>query len=376
MKIRSWLEGPCASARLWVQALAIACVCTAPADAATSLSDSLTGFSGDTTEFSLQQSLASAGFDVFSVDGLAEDFTSNPAVVFDGAGAHFGLAYELDGGGGDGGRNYIRTIESDYAFSSFRAEVTIDVDLGLAGSAFQQVFFGMGTGETALFGVPDWSTQNSSTFMAPEPGFIKTWSSSNDVNAWNDNDAVAGLEGNGVHRLQMTYNADSRTIVYSIDINYDGSVFVSDYAAPPLDLNSVSCPDGCGGGTEANLFDEFDGWPLEASSIYFGGDDGVIFRDFAVVIGVPASPDFDGSGRVDGEDFLAWQQFAGVASGATTSQGDANGDGAVGAADLQLWQAQFGQAAQVAALRAAPEPASSLLGLAGIVALARRRRVR
>ena len=174
----------------------------------------------------------------------------------------------------------MRTIESDYATVSFVAEMTMDLDMGTGDQQLQQAFFGMGSGDTALFGVPDWSTQFSSTFTTPERGFLKSWSSANDVNNWNDNDPVAALAGAGTHRFRMTYNGTAHTVIYAVDLNYAGGAFAADYTAPTLDLNTVNCPEGCGGGTDANLYDPSDGWPVEPSRIYFGGDDQVDLRDF------------------------------------------------------------------------------------------------
>ena len=58
--------------------------------------------------------LATAGF---SVSNTVE---VDPAVVFDSGGAHFGTLIS-----GNAGRNYMRTIQSDYADIRFVAEVTI-----------------------------------------------------------------------------------------------------------------------------------------------------------------------------------------------------------------------------------------------------------
>ncbi len=71
--------------------------------------------------------------------------------------------------------------------------------------------------------------------------------------------------------------------------------------------------------------------------------------------------DFDGNGRVDGHDFLAWQRGLGL--GTTPAQGDADGDGDVDGADLAIWRAQFGQSAGVAAASAVPEPAATMHAL-------------
>ncbi|HYO24692.1 MAG TPA: choice-of-anchor Q domain-containing protein [Lacipirellulaceae bacterium] len=70
----------------------------------------------------------------------------------------------------------------------------------------------------------------------------------------------------------------------------------------------------------------------------------------------PFTADFDSDNDVDGGDFIVWQRNLGLAAGATKSQGDANGDGAVTAADLAAWRLQFGAVGSVAA--AAPSSAA------------------
>jgi hypothetical protein len=52
--------------------------------------------------------------------------------------------------------------------------------------------------------------------------------------------------------------------------------------------------------------------------------------------------DFNLDGRVDGGDFLAWQQNLGR-TGATIRQGDATADGDVDVHDLAVWRATFGR---------------------------------
>jgi hypothetical protein len=59
--------------------------------------------------------------------------------------------------------------------------------------------------------------------------------------------------------------------------------------------------------------------------------------------------DFDGDGRVQGRDFLAWQRGFGLSAGATSADGDADGDMDVDAADLARWEQAFGQTAVIAA---------------------------
>src|SRR5262245_36480942 len=184
------------------------------ASAASSLSNSLTGFTGDSTQAGTQAAVGAAGFNFFSTAGLAPDFTSDPTVTFDTNGAHFGTLFA-----GDGGRNYMRTNDSDYATVSFVAEITVTVGAGGILVSNQQPFFGMGSGDTALFGVPDWSTQFASTFVQPEingsgDAFFTTFRTQNDANAWVNNPATGYSAG--THRLRMTFNSVARTMTYAI----------------------------------------------------------------------------------------------------------------------------------------------------------------
>jgi hypothetical protein len=326
---------------------------SATAFGATSFSNSLTGFTGDSTMVATQTAVGAAGFNFFSTAGLAEDFTSDPTVVFDSAGAKFGNLFA-----GDGGRNYIRTNDSDYVTTDFVAEVTLTVDT----LETDQVFFGMGSGDTALFGVPDWSTQFSSTFVTPEPGFMKTWSSSNDVNVWNDNDPRPELAGAGTHRLRMSFDSAARSMEYAIDVNYAGGAFTADYTAPPLELVHITCPMDCGG-TDADFFGE-DGWPTEPSRIFFGGDDDAIFRDFSVTVATPQGVpgDYNDNGTVDAADYVQWRN-----GGPLENEGASSG--VVDQADYDFWRAHFGAGTGIGqASGAVPEPAAFGLLIVGAIA--------
>jgi hypothetical protein len=84
--------------------------------------------------------------------------------------------------------------------------------------------------------------------------------------------------------------------------------------------------------------------------------------------------DFNDDGKVDGNDFLAWQRGLGV--GTTLAQGDADSDGDVDGADLTIWRTQFGPGAGVASAAAVPEPGSLAIAASalGILSYGRRRR--
>ena len=82
--------------------------------------------------------------------------------------------------------------------------------------------------------------------------------------------------------------------------------------------------------------------------------------------------DFDGSGFVDGPDFLIWQRNSGGAG--TPATGDANGDNVVDGADLTIWETQYGgPPALSAGVAAVPEPSSVVLLLVAALAAASRR---
>jgi hypothetical protein len=76
-----------------------------------------------------------------------------------------------------------------------------------------------------------------------------------------------------------------------------------------------------------------------------------------------SNADFNGNGRVDGNDLMVWQRGLGITSGATLGQGDANADGSVNGADLAIWRAQFGTGSAAVNGVAVPEPAAFVVAL-------------
>lgn len=249
------------------------------AQSAASISNSLTGLTGDTSQPATIAALAGIGLNPFSTTGATmgtnnngtpddptDDFpevTSNDAIAFDAAGARFGSLFA-----GDGGRNYLRTNDSDYARSTFTAEVTVTVsDL-----PNQAIWFGMGAGDRALFGTPDWSTQFSSASFWFEENKIVSFRTANDVNTFVDTNLspanITALEGAGTHRLRVTFDPVLNHLRGSIDIDYAGGPFVADASSTfPIVVTSLFGADG---------------WPSEPSRIFFGADDGVIYSDLQI----------------------------------------------------------------------------------------------
>ena len=194
----------------------------------------------------------------------AADYTVSAAdpIVYDAAGAHFG-----SGVPGDGGRSYQRTAISSFAhMSSFVAEITFETT-----TDDQAVFIGLGAGDTALFGTPDWSTLFSSASFWPETAndkFVR-FRTANDVNTFGDTPVTGGLDP-GTHRFRMTFNGTTDQLLGEIDKNYSGGPFVADAVSLnfPIVTTSLYTPDGWSDG--------------EPSRIFFGGDDGAIFRDLSI----------------------------------------------------------------------------------------------
>lgn len=56
---------------------------------------------------------------------------------------------------------------------------------------------------------------------------------------------------------------------------------------------------------------------------------------------VPANADFNKDTNTDAGDYVLWRKNSGITSGATLSQGDANGDGMVDSIDYDAWRSQF-----------------------------------
>jgi hypothetical protein len=114
-----------------------------------------------------------------------------------------------------------------------------------------------------------------------------------------------------------------------------------------------------------------------------GGAHDLVFR-YSVVPGLqpPLEADFDSDGDADGADFLQWQRGLGITTGATKPQGDANGDGAINAADLAIWRQEAGgpsgpgslvtgfvHYAATGPITAVPEPSTILIAALLVVPL-------
>lgn len=232
----------------WACALALCLVGTAQAAGGVTITDPLT----------------SANPGAFTTDSGSDPLD----IVYDAAGAHIGGTIP-----GDGGRNYVRTIKDNFAQAlSFTAEITFETT-----TDDQAVFFGVGAGQKALFGTPDWSTLLSSASFWPESGNNKftRFRTQNDHNAFGDT-GVAGFDP-GTHRFRMTYDKSTQRLLGEIDLNYAGGPFVADPMTTnfPIVVTALFVDNDLSG-------DNGPGWLVDPSRIFFGGDDGATFRDLVI----------------------------------------------------------------------------------------------
>jgi hypothetical protein len=340
--------------------LSLAC---AVASAATNLTNSLTGFTGTSTMPATQADVAAAGLNFTSILGFVEDppgsgDLNDPTVQFDASGANFGsLNADVRG------RNYLRTIQTDYANVSFVAEVTwttLDVST-------QSAYFGLGSGEYGLFRIADWGTGFSAVQLflevdAFEPE-IFTLTNDNTIGVFSDPVEAPGLV-TGVNRLRMTYDWFQKKATFAIDVAYAGGPFVADVTTPAVSTSGLY-------GT--------DGWPIEPSRIYIGGDDGSTFKDLQITVSTPSMRlgDLNSDGNITPADWVLLRdnQLADL-SGKTHAEAYAMGDVTADLANnhddfvlfKDLFDAANGVGSFAAMLAGVPEPSSVVLvALAGLV---------
>lgn len=247
-----------------VPSLAIMCLMpliigVTDAKGASSISNTLSGFTGDSQQSFPSQpaTLIGSGLNVSFVWGGGAGAWER--IDFTGSGATFG---SHAGGGPQSGRNYLRTDVADYASVGFSAFVTVDR------GTRESVFFGMGKGDLGEFKAPDLKTGNASVYLDLQDGFDNA---SRRIQSGTDADTEAGYDTlttvTGPMRLRMDYDVIAKNVTYSIDYNPSGA-FVADQTFAPVDVSSITA-EWAGG---------------ESSSIYFGGQNGVTFTNFEVVV--------------------------------------------------------------------------------------------
>jgi hypothetical protein len=329
------------------------------ASAAVDLSNTLTGFTGNSTQAATVTALSNAGFNFSDFDPLA-------VVNFDSGGMHVNGANNV-------GRNYLRTNDTDYANRSFVAEITIitpNIDI-------QDAYVGLGAGfaNPDFFRTPDNSSPFASALYWGENEVatptMETYSLNNGLTeSVGFLDPAPGLV-NGTHRLRMTYDWFQKRATFSFDLNYAGGAFAADITAPAV--------------STVELYGA-DGWPTEPARIYFGGDEGVTFRDFSVDVTTPnlILGDFNSTGTVTGADWaILRDNLHSNVSSLSFEQayflGDVTADKAINHADFVRFKTVYeelnGSGSFALMLAGVPEPSTAVsLLVACLLALAAGRR--
>ncbi len=353
---------------IWASLVALTAAASV-ASAATSITNSLTGFTGDSTQATTQNALAAVGLGFTSTEGAVD--VNDPTVGFDSSGAHFG-----DFIAGDGGRNFIRTTDADFANYSFTADVTWVTNDYFATAAY----FGLGSGEYAQFRIADYNGPFAAAQLFLElngtPPRAFTIKNNNSRNAFDDGvDVTGNLDTTpGVHRLRMTYDWFKKTADFAIDANYTGGPFTADVTLPTLSTVDLYGPGG---------------WPSEPSRFYFGGDDGTAYKDLNITLtsGNMVFGDFTGDGLIKVGDWVVLRNSQLADLSAMTFQqayaaGDLNADKANNQADFAIFKAVYEQQngpGSFAAIANVPEPSTFLVMLSaglGVVPALRQARQR
>jgi PEP-CTERM motif len=326
------------------------------ASAATSFSHTLRTFTGNSTLPATQAAVSAAGFNFFDHEVMSK-------IDFDASGAHFGVG-QVDADG----RNYMRTNDSDYANVSFVAEISIvtpDIDI-------QDAYFGLGAGDANLdfFRVPD--------FGLPVAA-VQYWGENEiatptiELYTYNNGgtlesafiDPATGL-GNGTHRVRLTYDWFRKTADFSFDLNYAGGSFSADLTGPSLNTLPLYGADG---------------FPTEPARLYFGGDEGTVFKDFQVTVSTPEMimGDFNSSNTITAADWAILRDnmhtnLSSLTFAQAYALGDLTADKANNHEDFVLFKTLYedanGAGSFARMLAGVPEPSSFALFLfAGLMGL-------
>ncbi len=192
-------------------------------------------------------------------------------------------------GGGNDGRNYMRTVETDYNTKDFTAYVTVRRSIPSVTGNRRSVFFGLGTGLRNGGNAPDQGTANGSVFLELQNGFGNASrrligdplpnESSNQFTEFNWEPLTTVSDD--AMRIRMVYDSVASTVSYAIDYGYDGVTFVADQLIDEENDSAPTTP-------AAKQAGEWAGG--DRASIYFGGDRSVVFTDLVIDVTDPPTP--------------------------------------------------------------------------------------
>jgi hypothetical protein len=338
---------------------------TSVAWGAADVTNSLTGFTGDSTQPATQAAVAAAGLNFFE---FGDDVTK---ISFDSNGAAFGV-----GQPDSDGRNYIRTIDTDYANVNFVAEISIvtpdiesqDAYVGLGAGNANPDFFRTPDRLTDLNSIMYWG-ENELDITGDFPPSLEVLRAKNQGSFSIFKGPAAGL-GNGTHRLRLSYDRFRKVAEFAFDVNYENGPFAADHVLS-MDTSTLYGPDG---------------WPTEPARIYLGGDQGTVFKDFSVdVLTSPIANfgDLDSDNDIDPADWAIFRNnqnksLSGLTQTAAYLLGDMDGNLTNDGNDFIFFKNLYDQAngagAFEAMLAGVPEPSALLLVYSAGMLICRGRR--
>jgi hypothetical protein len=228
-------------------------VTTDPFPGSVSLTNTLQSYTGTNNDDPTAHEVLKDGFE------FADYLPTDRRILFDSAGANFGTF-----GGGDFGRNVMRTLANNYAAADFTSVVTVQ-----GWNTNAAVFVGFGPGEIGDAGVPDWSPggglTNASFIVELNGTDITVWSQPENYEdpTYTSNSfkgAASWSSTSEVWGVKLDYKAIDGTCDVQIDQSYDGSTFNVEVSSGP-----IAIPD-----------------PLPISKIYIAGDDGIVVSNWEI----------------------------------------------------------------------------------------------
>ncbi len=234
--------------------------------------------------------LACAGSTCLITAGSSATFFSDPLTSDAGnfalgtgtSSISFGPSGVSFDGAGDGGRRYLHTVDNAYFGSAFTATLTFSLPAGATGASV--LFMGLGTGDAGTFyNQPD---QN----LAGHSGAWVGWDPRDLGGGSGRIEAVSQIDDADMNILGVGESPFTSTAAYGPDSGQNTAVMTWDPATGTitwtLDLgsNGAGVDETVSTILDPALLDRWNGTTAsDPSSIFFGGNNGIVVSDFSVV---------------------------------------------------------------------------------------------